>query len=647
MQFKHPEILYALFLLLIPIIVHLFQLRRFEKVPFTNVKFLKQVELQTRKSAKLKKFLILCARLLALAGLILAFAQPYLSNLKKEELQNTYIYLDNSYSMQAKGNKGELLKRASQDIIENFTGVKNVNLITNDKFLKNLSQENLKKELLELNYHPIKQDINSTLFRIKNELKNNKNSLNEILLISDFQNNKEIDTDSVNSFNFVQLKSIKQENISIDSVYISSQNNETITLKVVVKNYNSKIENASISLYNNTILQGKSNIEFTKKGTEVTEFIISNNGNFNGRLVLDDANLTFDNELYFSINKAEKINALAIGKGTDYLSRIYTENEFNYTTTELNQLDYSAILDQNLIIINELENIPNSLANNLLSFVGNGGSLVIIPNSNSNMNSYNSLLSILDIGSINNKIENELSITTINFSHPVLDNVFEKEIKNFQYPTVKSYYSTSLRNNSAILKFENESPFISQSKIRNGTVYFVASAVNKDNSNFKNSPLIVPIFYNFGKNSYKHSEINYTIGRNNQLEIKATLNKDDILQIVNDSKSFIPLQQIGNSSVKITLDNQPLKSGFYQLKNKDQVVKNIAFNYDRNESDLNYSDVESLANDKANVKYFDSVENALNTINKEYQTSNLWQVFLLLAILFLLTEIGLLKFLKS
>ena len=80
----------------------------------------------------------------------------YLSNLKKEDVQNTYIYLDNSYSMQAKGNKGELLKRASQDIIENLTNTKNINLITNDKFLKNISQEDLKKELLKLNYHPYK-----------------------------------------------------------------------------------------------------------------------------------------------------------------------------------------------------------------------------------------------------------------------------------------------------------------------------------------------------------------------------------------------------------------------------------------------------------------------------------------------------------
>ncbi len=647
MQFKHPEILYALFLLLIPIIVHLFQLRRFEKVPFTNVKFLKQVELQTRKSSKLKKFLILCTRLLALAGLILAFAQPYLSNLKKEDVQSTYIYLDNSYSMQAKGSKGELLKRASQDIIENLSDVKNINLITNDKFLKNLSLEDLKRELLELNYHPINQDINSTLFKIKNELKNNKNTLNDIILVSDFQNYIELDIDTINSFNLVQLLPVKQENISIDSVYISNQNNENITLQVIINNHNSKAESANISLYNNAILQGKSNVTFTKKDTEVTEFIIANNGDFNGRLVLDDSNLLFDNELFFSINKSDKINTLAIGQDTDYLSRIYTDNEFNYTSTTLDQLDYSTILDQNLIIVNELEDIPISLTNNLLSFIDNGGSLVIIPYSNSNINSYNTLLSTLNVGSVNNRIENELTITDINFAHPILKNVFEKQIKNFQYPSVKSYFNIQLRNNSSILKFENEAAFISESKVSNGTIYFLAAAISKENSNFKNSPLIVPIFYNFGKNSYKHSELNYTIGRANQLDVKVNLNKDNILQIAGDSKSFIPLQQIGNSSVKITLDNQPLKSGFYQLKNKDQVIKNIAFNYDRSESYLNYSDLESFSKDKPNVSYSNSVEKTLNTIKKEYQTSNLWQTFLLLAILFLLVEVGLLKFLKS
>ena len=111
MQFKNPEILYFLFLLILPILVHLFQLRRFKKQEFTNVKLLKELEIQTRKSSTIKKWLLLATRLLLLAALILAFAQPFFKakdfNKKNNEL---ILVVDNSFSMQAKGQKGELLK---------------------------------------------------------------------------------------------------------------------------------------------------------------------------------------------------------------------------------------------------------------------------------------------------------------------------------------------------------------------------------------------------------------------------------------------------------------------------------------------------------------------------------------------------------
>ncbi len=132
MNFKHPEVLYFLFLLVIPILVHLFQLRRFKKEYFTNVQFLKELSIQTRKSSTIKKWLLLLTRLLLLTFLILAFAQPFFA--AKESKKNTnemYIILDNSYSMQAKGRKGELLKRAIQDLLEHAPEAQNFSLITN------------------------------------------------------------------------------------------------------------------------------------------------------------------------------------------------------------------------------------------------------------------------------------------------------------------------------------------------------------------------------------------------------------------------------------------------------------------------------------------------------------------------------------
>ena len=108
MQFKHPEILYFLLLLVIPLLVHLFQLRRFKKEYFTNVKLLKELQIQTRKSSKIKKWLLLATRLLLLACLIIAFAQPFFNAKDTTNKGNELnILLDKSFSMQAKGAKGE------------------------------------------------------------------------------------------------------------------------------------------------------------------------------------------------------------------------------------------------------------------------------------------------------------------------------------------------------------------------------------------------------------------------------------------------------------------------------------------------------------------------------------------------------------
>jgi hypothetical protein len=648
MQFKHPEILYALFLLIIPIIVHLFQLRKFQKVPFTNVQFLKRIELKTRKSSKLKKLLVLFSRLLLFTSLIFAFAQPYFSKLKNSSVQDTFIYIDNSLSMQAKGERGELLKRAVQDIIENNKDPENIHLITNDNEWYNLNTKELKNILVSLDYYPIKQDLKAILFKINSKTKNSNTS--KSILISDFQKlniNYDFQKDTSSNFNFVQIAPIKKSNISIDSVYISNLNNETISLKALVRSHNTKAQKNPISLYNDAILIGKSTIDITENNTTEVEFSIPFSGTINGRVSIVDDDLSFDNELYFVINKTDKINVLTIGSTNEFLSKIYTNDEFNFDESSLKNLDYNLLKNQDLIILNELQNIPNSLIKSLSDAISNGINLVIIPNSNINIASYNGLFRNLNIGVVNSKNENELTITDINFSHPFFQNVFEKQVKNFQYPKVNNYYQSTLKNSSPLIKFENETNFISQLKTRNNTIYWLASAINTDNSNFKNSPLIVPIFYNFGKYSYKKSQLNYLIGRTNEIEVKVTLQKDNILEFSSTNESFIPLQQVGNSSVIITTTNQPLVSGIYSIKNNEKLLKNIAYNYNREESDLEYLNLEELIKQNSNYTYFTNVKDAFNAINEENKTNNLWHLFLVISLVFVVIEILLLKFLKS
>src|ERR1700747_2626410 len=122
MSFLYPSFLFTFFALSIPIIVHLFNFRRYKKVFFTNVRFLKEVQQESRAKSTLKRLLILFSRLLALSCLVLAFAQPVLhgENFEKKGMQIKIIYIDNSFSMQAVNKSGSLLedaKRKAREIV--------------------------------------------------------------------------------------------------------------------------------------------------------------------------------------------------------------------------------------------------------------------------------------------------------------------------------------------------------------------------------------------------------------------------------------------------------------------------------------------------------------------------------------------------
>jgi hypothetical protein len=150
MYFKNPEILYFLALLIIPILVHLFQLQKFVKIPFSNVAFLQKIQQQSRKSSRIKKWLILTTRLLLITAIIFAFSQPYFGNAHNSKKQHSFLYLDTSLSTSSTGEKGNLLQVAIQEIIESTALNNRYSLLTNTAFHKDLSKDELKNVLLKV-----------------------------------------------------------------------------------------------------------------------------------------------------------------------------------------------------------------------------------------------------------------------------------------------------------------------------------------------------------------------------------------------------------------------------------------------------------------------------------------------------------------
>ena len=642
MQFKHPEILYFLFLLVIPIIVHLFQLRRFKKEYFTNVKLLKELQIQTQKSSKIKKWLLLATRLLLLTALIFAFAQPFFKNnnaLKKNN--ELVILLDNSFSMQAKGSNGELLKRAIQNIIEETPDTKTFSLLTCSDVFWDTDIKTIQNELLNIKYSAIAFEMDNLIKKVNSKKPNT--SINYVIITDAINTKSEKIKTLTNTSKGFYIEALAQNknNISIENVTLSKVLDQFYEIKIDLKSFGNDTTTIPLSIVNQDKNVAKTVVNFNKKTQTI--LITLPKDNFNGYAKIEDNNLIYDNTLFFSIEKPKKIKIAAIGteEKNTFLSKIYTEDEFELKKYAVSQIDYSILENQNTIILNEIDEIPSALATNLSDFYAKGGSIIIIPSSSIALDKLNNLTKIVGNTTFLSSNNQKKEITKISFSHPLYSDVFEKKVTNFQYPQVQQFYKISSKG-LPVLQFEDGSSFLQSTTNQLGNIYTFSAPINKKNSNFQNAPLIVPTFYNMAKNKINNSTLFYTIGNNDELLLEETVSKDQVIVIQNKNESFIPLQQVLNTKIKLTLGEQPLKSGNFEIKKQKQQLKNVSFNYERSESDL------SLKNNTifSNFTKVNSLSTIYNDLESSNSFDNLWKWFVFLGLLFLICEMMIQKFVK-
>ena len=642
MQFKHPEILYFLFLLVLPILVHLFQLRRFKKEYFTNVRLLRELSIQTRKSSKIKKWLLLFTRLLLLTCIIIALAQPFFNAKDNKNSSNEmYIVLDNSFSMQAKGKKGELLKRAVQELLENTPEKQSFSLLTNSETFWNTDIKSIQKELQNIKYSATPFQLESAMAKIKSR----KTPFNkDIIIITDAIGVNQNQLKSIDSkFNtyFINPEAEQKNNVSIDSVFIQQTLNDFYEIGVKLTSYGTQKNPTPIALYSENKLIAKTLIAFEKQ-EKIIHFTIPKK-DFSGYASINDNGLKYDNTFYFSITKPKKTSVLCIGnlEKNTFLGRIYTQNEFDYSNTTLATLDYNLIEKQNVIVLNEIEKIPQALETTLKSFVEEGGNVVVIPsneNTASDLSHFLNTFGKIQIGSLQN---NTKLVTKIAFQNELFSSVFEKKVVNFQYPFTKSAFEIRATA-PPILSYEDQSVFLTELKNQIASVYVFSAPINKVNSNFQNSPLIVPVFYKMAQNSTNTGVNALVIGNNKPFLIDTTLSKDEIVNVKNSAEKFIPTQQIMNNKVLLSFHENPTIAGDFGIYKQDEFLQNISFNFDRTEGNLNLYNAALLSD----FTVINSVDAVFNTLQTDRSNNEIWRLFVILTLLFLVIEVFIQKLVK-
>ncbi|HKJ47798.1 MAG TPA: hypothetical protein VJ973_01845, partial [Christiangramia sp.] len=505
-----------------------------------------------------------------------------------------------------------------------------------DYFKRSLSD--LKDELQNIDYSENQITFREIILKAENYFQQFPRSEKDLVIISDFQSNidlpSELNSEKIN-LHLVQQKPQEINNASLDSAYIDEITPESISLNILATSTNTLDEPVSISIYDGETLLGRNTIQLANENAAEINFRLQNSLIANGRIELEDSGLKYDNTLFFNINENPGIKVVIVSASeVDFLNRIYNEPEFETNIFTPNQIDFNQLNSANLIVLNEIDQLPPSLINNLATVKDKGASVIIIPSVEAQ--GYGQILNSFGFSAFTQKIDAERLITRISFDHPLLENVFEDRIDNFEYPKVLSSYNLSSSN--AILSFQDNKPFLAESN----SVYLFTAALNNENSNFKNSPLIVPVFYQIGLKALKKNQLFYLTNKESEIDIPVDLNQDQVVHLINADTDIIPQQQNYSNRVEISTGNIDLKAGNYEVSNNDESIGNLSFNYSRQESQLDFTDISDLED----VNIYSSVKEYFTESNAATQITTLWKWFVIFALIFLAIEMLLIKFLK-
>lgn len=678
MSFLYPSFLLALSALSIPIIVHLFNFRRYKKVYFTNVKFLKEVQQESKAKSTLKRYLILASRLLALSCLVMAFAQPYLpgAHSVKKGARLLSLYIDNSFSMQAVNKSGNLLedaKRKAREIVQAAAGGDKFQLLANDFNSSQLTQS--KEQILDaidkIQLTPAVKDVSEVYARMRSNLKEDEKGA-EFFLLSDFQkstfNAPELKPDSLSETNLIFLENPAAQNVFIDSAFVESpyfQLGSTQKLHVKIKNLSDKeIENGSLKFYLNN--KQVTPLSFKVSPNGATEALLSftckDTGIQQGVLAIEDFPVTFDDTLYFSFRVNNRMPCLVINRkeeksGTFLQSLFSNDSLFAYKEQNDQAIDFAAFAKSNLVVVNGLQNISSGLSAELKKFVLSGGSALIFPGRDVEKESYNSFFAQFNAATMLSSDTGRTKLDSKNLPKNLYEGVFEKIPENMDMPMVNYRYNLQSNTRSGeevLLKLLNGQSFLSVYTKGKGKLYVCASPLDEKSSSFAKHALFVPTLIKIAILSRPSPPLYYFSGSNEAIDVSlVNISGEKPLHIGAANKTdFIPEVKTSETSRFVLTHGQPNTAGNYNLVHEIKNLEGLGFNYKRKESDLSCytkTELEDLvkANNWKNTVVIETNAGGFTTSLADISGgTKLWKLFVLLTLLFLLAETALIKFMR-
>ncbi|MCB0477679.1 MAG: BatA domain-containing protein [Crocinitomicaceae bacterium] len=685
MKFAYPEFLWAFFILIIPIVIHLFNFRKFKTVYFSNISFLKEVKEETKSRSKLKHLLILISRLLAWSFLILAFAKPYLPENSEEDIKLTNIvsiYIDNSFSMNAAGESGDLLnmgKEYAENIVNSYTNNDRFQIISNNlegEQRRILTKQEAVDEIYKIQTSPVHRNL-SGVFSFQNEAlkkeKVNGESNLHFYWISDFQKTSS-DFDEIKedgNVSILKLNATKKANVFVDSVWFEtplSKGRTQLELKFRVQNSSEEdLSSVEVSLVTEDNSR-ESNVDIPANSFYVGTFGFTDTkgvGVRTGKVKVRDSQIFYDDELFFTYEVLENVGVLILN-GDDsppkYLEKLYGLDEYYKVSSQsISNVSQEEIFKSDLVVLNNVNNVSSGLVKNLQEFYNSGGSITIVPGKKPDLNSLNTLLQQLEMPNLGYQDSSSSRLSKLNAEDVLFSGVFKRIPRNINLPEVKKHYSFNTSSSSdfvSLMDFANGKSFFVRKLSGPGRIYVSSVPLDESFSNFPKHSIFIGVFLRIGEMSVRNNPLMAFIGSQSQYRFPTNSGDKEPVHLVNQKEGIdiIPLAQKKWNEELIFLgqgeSTSDLVQGFYNVSKKEETLGKIALNFNRKESVLEFYSKEEIekALKEKNISirdFIDIKESADNFKIELNKSKEYWRILLILGLIFILIEILLIKFLKT
>jgi Aerotolerance regulator N-terminal len=656
MTFLYPVFLWAFLVLTIPVVIHLFNFRKTQKIYFSNTRFIQQVKEATSAKRKLKHWLVLASRLLFLFFLVLVFAQPIVPATNQLQAgESVGIYIDNSLSMSTPtdGNARALdaALQVARELIEKFPSDLRYRLLTND-FLPFSNSLKTQKEALDIlaqlrtsGQSRSSEEIQTRFSRLGNE--------RTIFWISDFQQSTfgaPKRSDSLHQWNLLPISLTNTSNIFVDTAYLTNPfaivgERNTLTFRLFNEGATAR-DALTTKLVVNDVQLGTASVALPANGYAEVSFDLSTATNANSRVEFSftDAPVTFDNNFFSVLSYSDPISVTEIktSASAKAIEKVFANTAiFKFSSLLNKNIDYSIVENSDLVVLNELPQIDDSFLNILRNYLQQGGTVLLIPAASGDVASYRKIYA-----SITASPQQQLTVLAKpDFGNPFYANVFQEKSAQIAMPSVRNSIEWGV-DRQALLTQQDGRPFLSKVQ---GNLYLLGSALQAEYGSFSNHALFLPVMYRIAAISQRKQDQLYYLLTERQININTDSLPSNSILSLSGSVEVTPSQRSLNKQTMLDLAGLELQPDFYVARVGTDTLTWLALNQTKHESRLStLSEDELLSAFEGNALVYDinTQTFASSNITDSYQGKALWKYMLILSLLFLATEMLLLRFWK-